>query len=122
MHVFKGFPLGHHGDAAVFAPMDGFLRGIARDGAFAPAGVKLIEVDPRGRSAAWTGSDQRGRAIAEAVIKAIRVRGKLRKGAGAGRPILGVISASAEPAASAASYGTGPCHRTWPPNMALVDS
>jgi len=79
MQVFKGYPLGRHGDAPVFAPIDGFLRGIARDGAFAPAGVKLIEIDPRGRCAAWTGSDQRGRAIAEAAVKAIRVRAKLRK-------------------------------------------
>jgi hypothetical protein len=87
MQVFKGVPLGRCGGAPVLAPIDGFLRGIARDGAFAPAGVKLIEIDPRGRSAAWTGSDQRGRAIAEAAVKAIRIRSTLQKSlAGAGQP------------------------------------
>ncbi|SFK25063.1 xanthine dehydrogenase [Methylocapsa palsarum] len=79
MQVFRGFPLGRHGGAQILAPIDGSLRGIARDGAFAPAGVKLIEIDPRGRSAAWTGSDQRGRAIAEAAAKAIRTCARLRK-------------------------------------------
>jgi len=54
--------------------MDGFLRGIARDATFVPQGVKLLEIDPRGRAANWTGSDQRGRAIAEATVRAIRIR------------------------------------------------
>jgi xanthine dehydrogenase accessory factor len=69
--VFKGFVLGNHGGQAVLAPMDGYLRGIARDGAYAPARSKLIEIDPRGRAAGWTGTDERGRAIAEAVGEAI---------------------------------------------------
>jgi hypothetical protein len=74
MRVFKGLVLGHHDGAPVHAPIDGYLRGVARDGAFAPFGVKLIEIDPRGRAASWTGSDQRGRAIADGTIKAIRNR------------------------------------------------
>ncbi len=53
------------------APMDGFLRGIARDGVHAALGVKLVEIDPRGRASNWTGTDERGRAIAEAVVRAI---------------------------------------------------
>jgi Na+-translocating ferredoxin:NAD+ oxidoreductase RnfC subunit len=72
--VYKGFVLGHHDGVPVHAPMDGFLRGIARDGANVPRGVKLIEIDPRGRAASWKGSDERGRAIAEATVKAIGER------------------------------------------------
>lgn len=69
--VFKGFVLGHLDSQPVKAPMDGFLRGIARDGVAAPAEVKLVEIDPRGRAACWTGTDERGRAIAEAVMAAM---------------------------------------------------
>ncbi len=74
MRIFKGMALGNHDGAPIFAPMDGYLRGIARDATFVPQGVKLLEIDPRGRAASWTGSDQRGRAIAEATVKAIRIR------------------------------------------------
>jgi xanthine dehydrogenase accessory factor len=69
--VFRGFVLGYQERVAVCAPMDGYLRGVARDGVHAPAGVKLVEIDPRGRSARWTGSDERGRRIAEAVVAAM---------------------------------------------------
>lgn len=43
-----------------------------RDGCEAPAAVKLIEIDSRGRQAQWTGIDQRGRAIAGATLAGIR--------------------------------------------------
>ncbi|MGO9172846.1 MAG: xanthine dehydrogenase [Rhodomicrobium sp.] len=69
--IFKGFPLGHLGNSIFAAPMDGILRGIARDDTAVPAGVKLIEIDPRGRDAQWQGTDARGRAIAKAVLEAI---------------------------------------------------
>ena len=70
--AFRGVVLGYQDRLAVRAPMDGYLRGIARDGVHAPAGVKLVEIDPRGRLARWTGSDERGRRIAEAVVVAIQ--------------------------------------------------
>lgn len=73
MRVFKGFVLGHLDGAPVHAPIDGLVRGIARDGARMPAGVKLLEIDPRGRTAKWTGTDERGRAIAEATVSAIKI-------------------------------------------------
>lgn len=64
--VFKGMVLGHLDRSPVAAPLDGLLRGLVRDGTDVPAGVKLIEVDPRSRwQARWTGIDARGRAIAE---------------------------------------------------------
>jgi len=70
--IFKNFVIGRLDGLEVHAPMDGFLRGIARDGAFVPADVKLIEVDPRGRESSWTDTDDTGRAIAEAILKAIK--------------------------------------------------
>ena len=53
------------------APFDGILRGVVRDGTEVPAGVKLLEIDSRGRKASWTGTDDRGRLIANAVAGAI---------------------------------------------------
>ncbi|MGP9813545.1 xanthine dehydrogenase [Rhodopseudomonas sp. NSM] len=69
--VFKGFVLGHLSGEAVRAPCDGIVRGIVRDGSDVPARVKLLEIDPRGRHAQWTGIDGRGRTIANAVCRAI---------------------------------------------------
>lgn len=71
--VYRDLVLGHLSGIPVFAPRDGILRGIARDGSEIPAGVKLLEVDPRGRHAQWTGIDQRGRAIANATAAAVRL-------------------------------------------------
>ncbi|MGD9545640.1 MAG: xanthine dehydrogenase [Methylocystis sp.] len=64
--IFKDYLLGLLDGHRVLSPMDGFLRGIARDGAVVPENVKLVEVDPRGRAASWTGADEYGRAIADA--------------------------------------------------------
>ncbi len=69
--VYKDLVLGHLSGVPVLAPRDGILRGIARDGSEVPAGVKLLEIDPRGRQAQWTGIDERGRAIARATLAAI---------------------------------------------------
>ncbi len=69
--IFKDFVVGHLSGAPVRAPFDGILRGVVRDGTEVPAGVKLLEVDPRGRKAAWTGIDDRARTIAKGVAKAI---------------------------------------------------
>jgi xanthine dehydrogenase accessory factor len=69
--VFKDFIVGHLGNEPVRAPFDGILRGIVRDGTEVPAGVKLLEIDSRGQRASWTGTDDRGRLIANAVAEAI---------------------------------------------------
>lgn len=69
--VFKDFVIGRLDGLPVPAPMDGFLRGVARDGSFVPQEVKLVEIDPRGRDSSWTGTDERGCVIAEATIKAL---------------------------------------------------
>ncbi|MCK9915713.1 hypothetical protein MXD81_41800 [Microbacteriaceae bacterium K1510] len=72
--VFKNFVVGHLDGRPIHAPLDGIIRGIVRDGLSVPAGVKLLEIDPRGRQASWTGIDARGRDIAEATVKAIRLK------------------------------------------------
>ncbi|MGX4802059.1 xanthine dehydrogenase [Bradyrhizobium guangdongense] len=71
--VYKDLVLGHLSGIPLLAPRDGILRGIARDGCEVPAGVKLLEIDPRGRDAQWTGTDQRGSAIANATAAAVRL-------------------------------------------------
>lgn len=70
--VFRDFVIGHLGHQPVRAPHDGMLRGIVRDGTEVPEGAKLFEIDARGRHANWTGIDDRGRLIADAVIRAVR--------------------------------------------------
>jgi len=74
VRVFKGVTLGHHDGHAVTAPIDGVLRGLVRDSTPVPSGVKLLEIDARGAQAQWTGCDERGRAIADATLRAIRLR------------------------------------------------
>ena len=75
VRVLKGFVVGHLDGRPVPAPIDGVLRGVVRDSTSVPAGVKLLEIDARrGSDARWTGSDERGRAIAEATVTAIRLR------------------------------------------------
>ncbi len=86
MRIFKDYVVGRLDGQPVPAPIDGVLRGLVRDSTSVPAGVKLLEIDARGKTAKWTGTDERGRAIAEATMKAIRVR-ELRpamSGVGAG--------------------------------------
>jgi xanthine dehydrogenase accessory factor len=73
--VFKDFVVGHLGNTPIRAPFDGILRGIVRDGTEVPAGVKLLEIDSRGRKANWTGIDSRGQLIANAVAEAISIHG-----------------------------------------------
>jgi xanthine dehydrogenase accessory factor len=63
--------------------MDGVLRGIARDGTFAPKGVKLLEINMRGEAASWTSSDDRGRAIATGSVAAIGRRASATRTFGA---------------------------------------
>ena len=68
--IYQGVSLGKLGQMDITAPRDGVLRGIARDGSEMPAGVKLVEIDPRGRNAQWQGIDARSRTIAHATLDA----------------------------------------------------
>ncbi|WP_298428316.1 xanthine dehydrogenase [Rhodoblastus sp.] len=77
--VLSGETLGKLGYSTIRAPLDGVLRGLARDGHFIRAGASLVEVDPRGRRGKWRGLDSRGRRIADATLAAIRETQKRRK-------------------------------------------
>lgn len=78
MWVPRDFVLGRLDGLPIHAPMDGFIRGVARDGLPVPAHVKIVEIDPRKRAACWTGTDERGRALASACLKAIKLRERAR--------------------------------------------
>lgn len=88
VRVFKGFVVGHLGGEPIEAPLDGVLRGVARDGLHIPAGVELLEIDPRGRQAKWTGIDQTSELVASAVVRAVRVELAERAAAPAPGPLL----------------------------------
>ncbi len=55
-------------EAPLAAPLTGVLRGITRDGVPVPAGTKVIEVDPRGWDAVFSGIAERPFKIAAAVL------------------------------------------------------
>lgn len=71
--IFKDYTVGFLGNTPITAPFDGILRGLVRDGTEILAGTKLLEVDPRGRTAVWSGIETRSRHIAEAVMQAITI-------------------------------------------------
>jgi xanthine dehydrogenase accessory factor len=72
--VFKRVVLGHLDELPVRSLADGIIRGIVRDGLDVPAGVELLDIDPYARRASWIGMDQRGCRIADATVKAIKVK------------------------------------------------
>jgi hypothetical protein len=82
-----GFPAGFLDGVAVLAPLDGTVRGIVRDGTEVPAGVKLLEIDPR-RHPSWTGIDERGRDIARATLNAIALEHARRMRAATGISVV----------------------------------
>lgn len=80
--IFKDFPVGVLGNAPVLAPFDGVLRGVVRDGEEVQPGVKLLEMDPRGRNAVWWGMEEHALNIAHAVLKALILHtSRVRSGA-----------------------------------------
>lgn len=68
--VRSGDVLGTLGSHALLAPIDGHLRGLARDGVEVIAGQRLIEVDPR-QAPEIAGLGERPRAIAQGVTEAL---------------------------------------------------
>jgi hypothetical protein len=88
--VFSRFVVGHLDGRPVHAPLDGTLRGIVRDGLAVPAGVKLVEIDRRGREARWSGIDDRGHSIAAATVKAI---GSVLHRPATAQPLAAAVSA-----------------------------
>lgn len=74
VRVFKDVVIGHLDGLALAAPIDGVLRGLARDDCDIPAGVKIAEIDPRGRACRWSGMDERCETIAQAVMRGTRLK------------------------------------------------
>jgi xanthine dehydrogenase accessory factor len=59
------------GGDALYAPLDGILRGLVHDGVPVAAGAKVVEVDPRADPAKVFGIGPRPRRIAEGVLEAM---------------------------------------------------
>lgn len=66
--VTAGDVIAHIDETPLAAPLTGVLRGITRDGVPVAAGTKVIEVDPRGWDAAYSGIAERPFKVAEAVL------------------------------------------------------
>jgi hypothetical protein len=71
--IFKDYVIGFLDGKPVPAPLDGILRGVVRDGTEVPANVKLLEIDPRGRTAVWSGIDDRAARLTKAIQQAILI-------------------------------------------------
>lgn len=71
--VRRGDVLGELEGQPVQAPIDGFLRGLSRDGVRVAPGARLVEVDPR-REPELAGLGERPVAIAEGVLRALASR------------------------------------------------
>lgn len=70
-NVFRGDNVGHVAGHPVTAKLDGMLRGLIRSGTYVTTGLKLGDIDPRGkREHCYTISDK-ARAIAGAVLEAV---------------------------------------------------
>jgi xanthine dehydrogenase accessory factor len=69
--VRAGEPVAAIDGVQLTAPLDGILRGLTHDGVPIEAGVKVIEVDPRGNLQAVIGLGARPKRIAEGVAAAI---------------------------------------------------
>lgn len=95
--VEQGQEIARIGEAPVYAPLSGCLRGITHDGANVGKGSKIIEVDPRGDARSAHGLGERPRRIAEGVLKAIEEKptsvGMSRGGAAAfsGGAVIGAL-------------------------------
>ena len=70
--VEAGAVVGLCGGVQVQAPHSGCLRGLVRPGSEVPAGMRLLEVDPRGAKAQFIGIPPRAAAIATATLVALR--------------------------------------------------
>jgi len=70
--VDQGQPIATIGETVLVAPVAGVLRGLTHDGVPVIARAKVIEVDPRARTAEVAGISERPRRIAAGVADAVR--------------------------------------------------
>jgi hypothetical protein len=71
VRIYKGFPLGYLGSTIIKAPVDGILRGIARDDTSVPGSAELIEISTGVRGGRWWGLDAQGVRTGAAVQHAL---------------------------------------------------
>lgn len=69
--VAAGEPIGRFGEVEVRAAIDGVLRGMIRPGAVVKAGLKIGDVDPRGRREYCATVSEKARALGGAVLEAL---------------------------------------------------
>jgi xanthine dehydrogenase accessory factor len=70
--VRAGQILARIGSSELTSPITGILRGLTRDGVSVLAGTKVIEVDPRGPGAVFSGIGERPGRIAEGVLRGLQ--------------------------------------------------
>ena len=70
--VVAGQIVAHVGKTSLAAPLHGRLRGLTRSGVPVAKGTKVIEINPRGEDAVFTGIGERPAKIADGVVRAIR--------------------------------------------------
>ena len=70
--VEAGTLVGLCGGAPIEAPGSGCLRGLVQHGSPVRSGMRLLEVDPRGPAAQWSGIPPRAVRIAAATLTAVR--------------------------------------------------
>jgi len=69
--VNQGDPVASIGELTILAPLTGRLRGLTHDGVWVGKGTKIVEVDPRGKTAVVNGLGERPARIADGVLKAV---------------------------------------------------
>lgn len=69
--VTAGDIVAYAGTIALAAPLSGRLRGLTRSGVPVTMGTKVIEIDPRGARALFSGVGERPAKIADGVIRAV---------------------------------------------------
>ncbi len=78
-YVRSGQPIAfiatHNGDMMVYSKIDGILRGMIRPGFEVWAGLKIADVDPRGREENCATVSDKARALGGAVLEALLARG-----------------------------------------------
>ncbi|MGE3711375.1 MAG: hypothetical protein AB7G35_17090 [Hyphomicrobiaceae bacterium] len=72
--VLVGQPIANIGNATLFAPLAGIIRGLTHSGVPVSVAAKVIEIDPRGDPSAAFGLGERPKRIAEGVCRAIARR------------------------------------------------
>lgn len=70
--IGAGEVVAYAGKVALAAPLGGRLRGLTHSGVPVIAGTKVIEIDPRGEQAVFSGIGERPAKIADGVIRAVQ--------------------------------------------------